>query len=59
MTESILVFVGDGEGEEGRRTKEYKQTFGVMAVCIILMIVMVSWVNTHEQTYQVVHSKYA
>lgn len=59
MMERISVFVGDGEGEEGEMTKGYKDTFGAMDMCIILMMVMmVSWVNTCEQSYPIVHFKY-
>lgn len=58
MMESISEFVGDWEGQEGKMVTQYKENFGVICIYIILMMVMISWVNTYEQSYQIVHFKY-
>lgn len=58
MMESISVFVGDWEGQEVKMITQYKEDFGVICMYIILMMGMISWVNTYEQSYQIVYFKY-
>lgn len=47
-----------GKEQERRIKKEYKNTFWMMSMFIILVVVMVSCVYTYVKTHQIVHFKY-
>lgn len=52
-----MVALG-GERQKEGMTKGHEETFRVMDIFIILMVVMVSWVYTYVKTYQTVLFKY-
>ena len=43
---------------EGWIIKETKETSEVMDMFIILIVVMISWIYTHDKTLQILHFKF-
>ena len=47
-------------GEGGRRGRDYEraqETLGVMAMCLILLLMIVPWTYEYVKTYQTVYLK--